>query len=205
MTPMTSDVYRPVDIDAYRNAAADVLGAEQPVLGEQHFHGLPFTIGAVERAFVAPRDEPVCIKLDALAHTVIVAHRLLGSRLEEGAPAGELVAEYVFHLANGARHAVPIRERFEINDLVQFGRLPFLALPDEQNGVQPRYAGDWSNAGYRQTEVATGWPRNYYLWCWRNPTPDVAIAQLDLVPRGRRFLVAAITLGTSDEHPFVRG
>jgi hypothetical protein len=201
---MTSDVYRPVDLDAYRDAGADVLGSEKPALGEQRFHGLPFRIGLGERAFVAPDRAPVCIALDAMAHTVIIAHRLLGSQLDQGAPVGELVAEYVFHLADGSQHTAPIRERFEINDLVQFGRLPFLALPDEKHRLQPRHAGDWSNAGYRQTEVATGWPRSYYLWCWTNPTPDVPIARLDLVPHGRPFLVAAITLGTSNEHPFVR-
>ncbi len=201
---MTSDVYYPFDLDAYRNAGADVLGAEKPALGEQRFRGLPFTIGVGDRAFVAPDREPIRIALDAVAHTVIVVHRLLDSQLDQGAPVGELIAEYIFHLADGARYAAPIRERFEINDLVQFGQLPFLALPDEQHGLPPRYAGDWSNAGDRQTEVVTGRPRNYYLWCWTNPTPDVSIARLDLVPRGRRFLVAAITLGTASEHPFVR-
>src|ERR1051326_2795887 len=204
MARMTSDVYQPVDLDVYRNAGADVLASEQPALGAQHFHGLPFTIGLGARAFIAPEREPVCIALEAMAHTVIVAHRLLGSELDRGAPVGELVAKYIFHLVDGTHHAVPIRERFEINDLVQFGRLPFLAVPDQKHGLQPRYAGNWSNAGYRQTEVATGWPRHYYLWCWTNPTPDIPIARLDLVPRGRRFLVAAITLGTSSEHPFVR-
>jgi hypothetical protein len=202
---MTSDVYQTLDLSRYRNAAADVLGAGQsPPVGTQRFHGLPFEIGPAERAFVAPEVEAVCVAVERAAHTVVIAHRLLGTRIDEGGPIGDVVAEYVFRMADGSAHTVPIRERFEIADLVEFGRLPFLALPDQKNGVRARWSGNWSDAGYRQTEAQAGWPQAYYLWCWRNPTPDVALRSIDLVPNGRRFVVAAITLGLSDEHPFVR-
>ena len=46
--------------------------------------------------------------------------------------------------------------------------------------------------------------RWYYLWAWRNPNPDVAVESVELVPRGPRFAVAAITLGHVAEHPFAR-
>jgi hypothetical protein len=205
MAHMTSDVYRPIDLGSYCNAAADVLGTGQaPPLGQQQFHGLPFLIGPVERAFVALHDQPITIAVDSAAYSVVVAHRLIGTRILEGAPVGQLVAEYLFHLADGSSVRVPIRERFEIADLVQFGQLPFLALPDTKHGLQSRWTGNWSEAGRRQTEVETGWPRAYYLWCWSNPKPDVAISSIELIPHEPRVVVAAITLGLVDEHPFVR-
>src|SRR4029453_4514275 len=131
------------DLSRYRNAAADVLGAGQsPPVGTQRFHGLPFEIGPAERAFVAPEVEAVCVAGERAAHTVVIAHRLLGTRIDEGGPIGDVVAEYVFRMADGSPHTVPIRERFEIADLVEFGRLPFLALPDQKNGVRARWSGN---------------------------------------------------------------
>src|SRR5438876_8050388 len=149
---MTSDVYRPIDLAAYCNAGSELLGPGQtPVLGQQQLRGLPFLIGQAPKAFVALgpdiSEEPMRIALDASACTVVIAHRLLGSNLQRGGQVGELVAEYVFRLADGTELRVPIRERFEIADLVEFGQLPFLAVPDTQHSVQPRWAGPWGQAG----------------------------------------------------------
>ncbi|MCA1597794.1 MAG: CehA/McbA family metallohydrolase, partial [Chloroflexi bacterium] len=135
---------------------------------------------------------------------IIVAHRLLESNLGQGGALGELVAEYVFRLA-GEDVRVPIRERFEIAIVpTGWGNLPFRALPDQKNYLMPRYEGRWAEAGERQTEVSQGYPRGYYLWAWRNPKPDASVESLTIVPRGPRFIVAAITLGHRDEQPFVR-
>src|SRR5262249_41442314 len=78
------------------------------------------------------------------------------------------------------------------------------ALPDQKNSLMPRYEGRWAAAGERQTEARQGYPRGYYLWAWRNPKPDVPVESLTIVPRGPRFIVAALTLGHLDEQPFVR-
>ncbi len=201
---MTSDAYRPLDLDAYRTVGVEVLPAEEErLLGEQLLQGLPFAIGSAERAFISP-EQPLTIDIGQPAFTVIVAHRLLDSRIMDNGPVGKPVAEYTFRLADGAEHRVPIRERFEIAAVATFGQLPFLAMPDTKHRVNRRWSGNWSNAGNRQTEVVTGWPRAYCLWCWTNPTPDVPISSLELSPRGPRFVVAAITLGLTNEHPFVR-
>src|SRR5712692_7996085 len=132
---MVSDVYRPLDLSAYCNAGVEVLGGDiQPPVGSQIFHGLPFGIGQGSKAFVAfgaeRNREPVTIPIDATAYSVIVAHRVLGSQLMAGSPIADEVATYVFHLADGTQHRVPIRERFEIADLGNWGQLPFLARAD---------------------------------------------------------------------------
>src|SRR5216684_3470026 len=183
MTPMVTDIYRPVDLSAYCNAGVELLDGDQaPPLGNQVFHGLPFRIGDASKAFVAFGADlhraPVTIPIRATAYSVIVAHRLLGSQLATGAPVGNTVATYVFKLADGTEQNVPIRERFEIADLGRWGQLPFLARPDQKNGLQERWSGPWSAAGFRQTEVTQGAPRAYYLWTWRNPAPNVAVDSL---------------------------
>jgi hypothetical protein len=148
------------------------------------------------------RLEPVEVPIASAVYAVVVAHRLLGSQVLQGGPVGTTVADYVFHLADGTRHVIPIRDRFEIADLSTFGQLPFLALPDENNRLQDRWSGVWAEAGHRQTEVVQGWPRQYCLWRWMNPTPDVPIESIEIVPSGPPFLLAAITLGLTEEDPF---
>jgi hypothetical protein len=203
------DVYAPIDLSAHCNAGVELVGGDQePPIGSQVFHGLPFRIGDRSKAFVAfgtdLNREPVTIPINTAAYSVIVAHRLIGSQLMAGGPIGETVATYVLRLADGTQHRVPIRERFEIADLGTWGQLPFLGRPDAQNGLQGRWSGPWSSAGFRQTEVTQGSPHAYYLWSWTNPAPNVAVESIEIVPHGPRFLVAAVTLGLSDEQPFAR-
>jgi hypothetical protein len=195
--------YEPLDLTAYRNAPWSLLGDDPPPpTGPQELHGLPFQIGQGERAFVAP-ERRLTIRIGQNARTVVFAHRLLESKLLEGGPVGVEVAEYVFRLANGRAHRVPVRERFEIMAPAGWGQLAFRAVPDQKNGLMDRWEGRWDAVGNRQTEARQGWPRAYYLWCWTNPSPEVAVESLEIVPKGPRFLVAGITLGRADEHPFV--
>jgi hypothetical protein len=207
---MAADAYRPLNLSAYYNTGAEVLGGDPlaALVGNQLFHGLPFVIGEAANAFALfgpnGHTQPLSIPINSSAYSVIVAHRLLGSRLMGGGPLGKPVATYAFHLSDGREHGVLIRERFEIADLATFGQLPFLARPDQKNGLQARWSGAWPASGARQMESTQGWPRTYCLWFWRNPTPDVPIQSLEIVPRDQLFVVAAITLGLTDEEPFSR-
>lgn len=206
--------YEPVDLTVWCNAGPALLGDDTP-LGVQTFHGLPFQIGAhrptpTGPCFIHGGDggcaDPLRIAIGRTAHRVIVAHRLLESSLYEGGPLGEVVADYVFHLADGERIVAPIRERFEMLALpVPWGGHAFNAVPDRANELQPRYGGRWDDFGRRQTEVSQAVPHRYVLWTWPNPRPDVAIVDLEIVPKGPSFLIAAVTLGHLDEHPFNRG
>ena len=207
---MSLDAYQPLDLSSHYNAGVEVLGADpQPALvGDQLFHGLPFRIGHGERAFAlfgpGGYTQPLKVGINARAYSVVVAHRLLGSKLSAGGPLGMPVATYIFGLSDGSKHGVSIRERFEISDLPAFGQLPFLARPDQSNGLQARWCGPWSASGARQQESTQGWSRSFLLWVWTNPTADVPIESLEIAPHGSRFLVAAITLGLQDEEPFSR-
>ncbi|HEY3079557.1 MAG TPA: CehA/McbA family metallohydrolase [Chloroflexota bacterium] len=199
---MTAE-YEPLDLTAHRNAPASLLGGDTPPpTGQQELHGLPFLIGDGDRAFVAP-EGPITIPVGQPARTLVFAHRLLESALLEGGPVGVEVAEYVFRLADGQAHRVPIRERFEIMTPSGWGQLAFRAVPDQKNGLMPRWEGRWDAMGNRQSEAYQGWPLAYYLWCWTNPSPDTAVESVEIVPKGPKFLLAAITLGRADEHPFL--
>jgi hypothetical protein len=169
--------YRPLDLRALCNAGAAVYGDEgPPPTGGLTLHGLPFLVGGerpdAERCLIdlGAAPAPVVVPVGAAARRLIVAHALLGSRILEGAPVGEVVAHYTLRYADGEELRVPIRERFEIGPIpMWWSAYPFLALPDSQDSLEPRYQGRWSAAGERQAEADQGWPRHFYLWDWVNP------------------------------------
>src|SRR2546423_2641033 len=203
--------YLPVQLAAFHNAGLALLGADVTApIGAQQFRGLPFLIGEnPEHCFVAlgreGRCEPLSIPIGGPARSVVVAHRLLETKILDGAALGEVVADYVFVYQDGREVRVPIRDGYEVRFVSgAWGEFAFGALPNRNDTLPPRYVGRFEGAGGRQTEVS-GWaPPDYYLWAWLNPRPEQPLAALTIVPTGPRFLVAALTLGRADEHPFVR-
>jgi hypothetical protein len=202
--------YEPVHLHSVCNQGVGVLGEApgDPPLGRVDLRGLPFLIGTEQpdkdRCFVVP-TAPVSIDVGRPARRVIVAHRLLEPAGPAGHGVGTPVADYVFHLAGGRSVTVPIRERFEIQVAnPAWGREPFLAVPDSHDDKAARFEGPWGGAGYRLVEHFRARARGYYLWAWENPHPDAVLDRLEIIPRGRAFLVAGVTLSQLDEHPFVR-
>ena len=205
--------YTPLDLSFICNAGRDTRTefAALPV-GFQSFHGLPFQIGpadaAPERCFLQLAAGDRAVSIDAGDNTcryLIFAHRQLESHLQEGGPLGEVVADYTVNYADGSAEHLPVRERFEIATLpVEWGQLPFLAVPDGSGYLLPRFAGPWGAAGQRLTEAYQAYPQAYVLWAWPNPYPDRPIRSLLIAPAGPAFLLAAVTLGHLDEEPFCR-
>ena len=207
--------YQPVELEHLCNAGVAALPEldHEPPLGRQLFQGLPFDVGgaqpAPERCFIrfAPDSGPVAIPIGRACHTVVVAHALTESRLMEGGPLGRPVATYTFRAAGGgapdAADAVAIRERFEI--AAPFRDRPFNAVEHQGEYLHPRYEGRWDEAGRRQTEASRG-PATYFLWAWRNPDPARVVEELVIEPAagGPAFIIAGVTTGHVDEHPFTR-
>ena len=206
--------YEALDISKWCNAGPDLPGDQKADIGLQSFRGLPFQVGGEAGAScfitLGGSDSSVTVPIGRPAHRVLLAHRLLETMLPEGGPLGVRVAEYVFRLAGGDEVRVPIRERFEISALpgAGLGRhvpgSPFLAVTDRKATLMARHKGPWELTGRRQTEATAAAVDAYYLWSWVNPDPDQAIESLEIVPSGPRFLIAAVTLGHVDEHPFAR-
>ena len=210
--------YQPIDISKWCNAGSAEMddGDELPV-GRQTFRGLPFLVGPDGEGLEAKRfivldgsKDSLSIPVGERAHQVIIAHRMLESKLYTGGPLGIQVAEYVLHLEGGTEERVPIRERFEIGILPDRERVkhvlgsPFRAVSEQKHTLMPRYEGPWELTGRRQTEAERVLFNWYFLWAFRNPEPDRTIQSLEIIPRGPRFMVAGITLGRVDEHPFAR-
>ena len=215
--------YEPLDISQWCNAGLAVLGDgadhsdRDQAIGAQTFRGLPFLVGGDGAdpgrdcfvAFDSP-GEGVTIAVNRPAHRIVFAHTMLETRVPEGGPLGIQVAEYVFRLSGGSEVRVPIRERFEIAAVPGTGAIPgvpgvpFRAVPDMKHTLVSRYEGQWDQTGRRQTEYLQATARHYFLWAWANPQPDREVESLEIVPKGPRFLVAGVTLGHVDEHPFAR-
>ena len=196
-----------------------VLGEDQEAdIGRQTFRGLPFLVGgdvgdASGKCLIAlgGSDGGVTIPINERARSVIVAHRLLEHDLSSGGSTGAQVAEYVFGLSSGRQERVPIRDGFEISAVageastrLGIRAVPFRAVPDQYPALMPRYEGPWEETGRRQMETTPGRAHSYYLWAWENPEPDSAIETIQIAHSGPRFIVAGITLGFLEEHPFAR-
>ena len=202
--------YEPLDISAWCNTPLDALEAEEePSAGLQGFRGLPFLVGE-NIVHLGGDDAPVVIPVGRTARRVLFAHTQLETTVHEDGRWGRRVADYVFRMADGAKHCAPIRERFEIGVLPGRGTIPggigsqFRAVTDQQAELMPRYEGEFGRAGWRLMDSRGETTRWYYLWAWENPVPGGVIESVELVPRGPRFVVAAITLGHTDEQPFAR-
>ena len=204
--------YEPLDLSKWCNEGASLLGDEEGAKGPQTFRGLPFLVGGSsgDNCLIAlsGSDESVTIPIGRKADRVIFAHRMLESELPKGGPLGIEVAEYVFRLGGGEEVRAPIREQSEIALVpLEWGVTgwPSRAVTDMKPKLYARKEGRLDVQGRRQTEAEQAVTRWYYLWAWRNPATDRPIESLEIVPRGPRFLVAAVTLGHADEHPFARG
>ncbi len=209
---MTS--YDPFDLSSWCNTGAGWVKAELNLAtGEQLMRGLPFRVaedgdGQARVLGFGPGGyaEPVDIPLGRPVQWVIFGHRLLESQILEGEPVGHCIAVYRFRYEDGGEVEAPIRERLEIGVVpdLGWGHWPLLAVPDQSDWKYTRSEGPWEEAGDRQTEVSEGSPKALYLWAWRNPHPDRAVAGLRIEPQDRRFVVAAITLSSWEEYPFGR-
>ncbi len=204
--------YQPVDLTPWCNVGLEWLPNHAPAAGSQRLRGLPFQIGPESGGGpcllgFGPGGyaDAVTIPLQRPATWVLVAHRLLESHILEGEPPGHVVAVYRFGYDDGTAVAVPVRERFEIAEVpTRWGQKPFLAVADTPDWLSPRREGPWELIGRRQTEAHQGWPGALYLWAWRNPHPERALASIVVEPQDRPFCLAALTLSTLTEDPFGR-
>ncbi len=199
--------YEPLDISSLCNGGADLLESDADVeLGRVTMRGLPFLVGAEGTAagdtcFISldGSDSSVKVPIGKAVRNVVVAHLVVG---EPEGSLGPEVADYVFRRTDGSEERAPIRAGFQIGGAG--GRFPYDAHIDANPTLMPRYEGTWANSGRRPMEALGTFSKRYSLWVWRNPEPDLEIEALKIVPRGARFLVAAVTLGHVDEHPFPR-
>ena len=209
--------YEPLDLRAFHNsgtACFDTSLGDRISLGLQQLRGIPFCIGSPdgdsEHSLLlfdgsGKATERIRIPVERRPRHVIFAHSLLEPDRLQGDNIGGIIAEYVFSFEDNREVRIPVRKRFEIGCVpVGWGQLPFVALPDEKDGLQPRLEGRWGKAGHRQTEVEPAWPGAFYLWAWRNPWPHQDLRAVSIRPADSKFVIGGITLGFLEEAPFHR-
>ena len=97
--------YEPLDLTSLCNAGIDILEG-QPNIGTQLYHGFPFEIGSdSDRCFIQFLADagPILIPIQTVVYRVIVAHRLLESRVLEGESVGRVIANYIFVMLMAVR------------------------------------------------------------------------------------------------------
>jgi hypothetical protein len=201
--------YTPLELTRWSNVDPGALpdGMRGP-FGPQVLRGLPFSISPI--VFDSKHHLPVEIAIQSSARWLIIAHQLRESRLQDGEPPGRVIATYNICFQNGEQESVPIRERFEIGfvprgwELKHWGQLPFLAVPDQFDGLMPHDEGRWEQTGFRQAEVNQADPARFFLWAWENSHPERELTALVIEPRDRAFLVGGVTLSALAEDPFGR-
>ena len=180
-------------------------------LGEQTFRGLPFRIGkaGVPNCLVCfgpdGYQQPVEIAINQSPKWLVIAHRLLETRLYTGEAVGKQIATYRFHYADGREVECPIRERLEISVAPpRWGQLPLKSEADQKESFAGRESGPWNFLGWRLTEIGLSWPRWFVLWAWKNPHPEAPLVAMRIDPGERPFFIAAITASYLDEDPIGR-
>ncbi len=204
--------YVALSLDAICNAGLDILESRHVLaLGAQLMRGIPFDVhDDPARCFVllgrGGSDQTASLHVNRPANSIIIAHRLLDSRILSGGPVGEVVAHYRFLYEDGHEIAVPIRERFEVAVVPMtsehWGQRPLLALSDQFPALPARTVGSFARAGLRMTEVEHPEVR-CFLWAWKNPRPDSRLAEVSFsgVAGGPRVLVAGVAISDLEEEP----
>src|SRR4029077_1146454 len=80
--------------------------------------------------------------------------------------------------------------------------VPFLASADRFPEAFPRREGPWRLAGRRLTEAEQGMSEGYKLWRWHD-TDRPHVSAIEIRPGSRPFVVAGISVGLTDEDPFI--
>ena len=164
------------------------------VLGDESWAELPDTVRVPVGA--SARQLLVCHFLDAVPTSEL--------RPDEPDDSGAVVAEYVLHYADGSRHVLPIRSRFEISPCRRaWGMQAFAAVEQDTFHTSPVVGADRDGL-IGIVSAARGGP-TYLLTALANPNPEAEIANIEFRATGPRAVtVAALTLCSLKNNPFKR-
>jgi hypothetical protein len=240
--------FAPVNLSkAYSHARSDAApwdektasGVQRLPGGEQRFWGVPFAAGgedARDRGLVVigagGSTDRVRVPLAGTATDVVFAHfcdgrartTVAGQTSDYPNPVvtapGEHLADYVIEFADGSESRVPVRRRFEVNQVMTRMQSGFVNRPHQ--GLTPvpfrgPYPADmW---GRYQTGVSVGpagrppAPRDdlrgrthpspsWSIYAMPVPEPSRKLKSLRLEPTGAAAIgIGAITLFTGEHHP----
>lgn len=219
--------------------ASTTKGMSELPGGDQRFWGIPFQLGATGAdgpalmTLGADSDKSsVTISLDAEASHIVFAHicdsrattTSAGQTADYPTPVvtapGEHLADYVLIYEDGSQHVVPIRRRFEVNQVYTRMQSGFACRPHQDLVPLPMrgpYPEDmW---GRYQTTASVGLaghpasPRedlqakmypaaSWSIYALENPNPAKKIKTIEIRPTGASTIgIGGITAFSGSEHP----
>ena len=240
--------FTPVDLSAlYTHSRDDASSWDEKTAwgvarlpgGQQRFWGVPFGVGSAEPDAPgllvigsAGSRQAVRVPLDGAATYVVFAHlcdarastTVAGQTSDYPNPVvtapGEHLADYVIEYADGAEHRVPVRRRFEVNQVMSRMQSGFMSRP--HFGLTPlpmRGPYPVDSWGRYQTGASVGpagrpaGPRDdlrgrthpspsWSIYALPNPEPEKPLRGLRLEPTGAAAIgVGALTLFHGAHHP----
>ncbi|MCL2462566.1 MAG: CehA/McbA family metallohydrolase [Defluviitaleaceae bacterium] len=132
-------------------------------------------------------------------------------------PLGEKVCDYVIRYGGGddvAEEVVPIRNRFEINNIaLGWGQEAFGAQPHERHVACPTVSDDlaegrmpsvpWGPSQYRVASDGS-WPLQW-LYAWKNPHPEMEITGIGIRHASGGVYLMGVTAAHVKAHPLRYG
>lgn len=227
----------PRSADAWHESTAKGL-SELPS-GSQQFWGIPFQLSgndgggpSVVGAGADGSTHAVTIAIGGNASHLVFAHvcdsrardTVAGQTADYAAPVvtapGEHLADYVLVFEDGSTHSVPIRRRFEVNQVYTRMQSGFVCRPHQDLTPLPMRGPYPENMWGRYQTIASVGPAgqpasprddlnakrfpaaSWSIYALPNPRPDARVAELRIEPTGAATLgIGAITLFTGEQHP----
>ncbi len=207
--------------------------------GDQTFWGIPFRLGtasdvgpAMVGSGVAGSTEARSISINAAASHLVFAHvcdsrastSVAGQTSDYAVPVvtapGEHLADYVLVYEDGSTHSVPIRRRFEVNQVYTRMQSGFACRPHQDLVPLPLRGPYPPNMWGRYQTIASVGPAgqpaspredleakqhpaaSWSIYALPNPNPSKQIVELRIEPTGAAAIgIGAVTLFTGSEHP----
>ena len=129
-------------------------------------------------------------------------------------PLGTKICDYIICYADGSKETVPIRCRYEINNMnVGFGEQAFLSVSHERFSASPTVTDDLearvipaAQWGISQTRVnEKNMPLVHWLYAWENPHPGKEITGMEINSDTGTLFLMGITSGDVKANPLRYG
>ena len=186
------------------NATINAFG--QMNLTDVSARGIPFSLSNQLIVLPAPGEgekagKPIAVPVGKEAHYICVTHCCAGRPTDGMSPSiGDKLAQYTLVYADGTRHAVTIRRRFEICPIMSpLGRAFVAETMSSQSPLPQNAPGPWgrSQMGFKGENLPGVW-----IYALPNPNPEKKISEIHLEGLGEDGIaIFGITLAHFPDHP----
>jgi hypothetical protein len=233
-----SDCFTPIDLinvfNADRRKLSDDLQAindSDRYLGQQTFHGIPFSLGLRgQNNVIALDQEPIEIETNSIYVTYFIFLHAVEDRVtnyldgfadfeKDGNELGQHVSDYTLVYTDGSVAETPVLRRFAIQQShIQWGASTFTSVPAQDPSVFPtlteaqvlerRVPYGYGEGEVRHLSGREGFskvPQKLWLYALPNLHPDKPIQRLVLQPKTEKSMIYGISHTQLEDHPLRPG